>query len=640
MSIVATFLRLATQVFLNLAVALILFVLPAEVLFRLSSWSLIMPAPDIVMEVAMMILLLALVSASLALLMAGLGCLSLSFRKVAERIEETLCAVAAVAALAIIAIFLLKMLKNWLELATGIYFSMGAARTIFPLLVIGILGVWAWKHGFLAAGISIRPSLAKGNKAVLILIVSAGMLVVSKGIVLHDYHDIKPNLISPPKAGMANVILLSIDALTAEDMSMYGYHLPTTPKLEAFARESYVFDNFFSSSNWTTPSVASFISGLYPVTNGVHHVNSYFLEHDKKKNLAQALKDNGYLTAAIVTNERGHPLDLRISDSFSATTEPPIRNISALHPIFVELFRLTEYRTYWWLRDLLDEVSQGLFLYRDQGSSLWPPELAFDRTLPFLNTLKQPTFVWTHILPPHNPYLPAAPFKYEFGNFKEFATEKHFNAYGAKYSPEQQVDIDRIRLRYDEFILDTDSRIGIFLEKLRALGRFDDSIIIITADHGESFSRNHLYHGGRYLHQPLIHVPLIVHLPGQKEGKRIPFYAGQVDLLPTVMDLLDLPISNWAEGESLKGAMLEGKLTSLPKFSMNMDRDSRFAPPNKGTVAVMKDGWKLVRYLATGEEELYHLASDPRETADVATSNPEQAKKMRALIYARFKLGT
>jgi arylsulfatase A-like enzyme len=275
---------------------------------------------------------------------------------------------------------------------------------------------------------------------------------------------------------------------------------------------------------------------------------------------------------------------------------------------------------------------------RDGEESMEPPELVFDRTLPLITSLKQPSFIWSHIVPPHAPYLPVAPFKYRFGSSDEFSGLKVQEGFGNFYSPKQQAAVDQLRLRYDEFILDTDSRVGDYLGKLKKLGRFDDSIIVITSDHGESFTKNFLQHGGPYLHQPLIHVPLMIHLPGQKEGKRIPFYAGHVDLLPTVMDLLDLPIPKWAEGESLKAAMLEGKPTSLPKFSMNLDQDSRFAPPSKGTVAVMQDGWKLVRYLATGKEELYHLASDPGETADLASSNPEQAKKMRDLIYARFKL--
>ena len=638
-----SFLRLAKQVFLNVAIALILFFLPIEMLFRLSSWNLFMPALDMVTEVAMMILMLALVSASLAVLVAGVGStlVILPFRRKIGRIEEMICSMVAIGSLAIIIFVLLYLLESWVQRVTGFSHKVVTANLAFPVLalVIAISMAWAWKYGFLAAGNVVQSRLAKGNRGGLVLIASAGLVIGVKGITFHDYREIKANPIPTPRVGMPNVILLSIDALTAEDMSLYGYDLPTTPKLEAFARESYVFDNFFASSNWTLPTTASFISGLYPATSGVYPHNSYFLEDDRKKNLGQALKDNGYQTAAIVVNFVGHPLAHRITDSFSAVTEPPISYIP------ISRFKLKDYQTTRWAAEMVmfSKAFQLLTFFRtptgasNEENYPLPAKPVFDRTMPFLASPKQPNFVWTHIYPPHSPYLPATPFKHKFGNSKGVATLEG-NVPGGDYSPKRQVEVDQIRLRYDELILDADSQLGVFLDKLKAIGRFDDSIIIITADHGESFTKNFLGHGGRNLHQPLIHIPLIVRLPGQTKGKRIPFYAGQVDLLPTVMDLLALPIPEWAEGESLKAAMLEGKPTSKPKFSMSLDHDSRFSPPSKGTVAVMRDGWKLVRYLATGKEELYHVASDPRENTDLGSRDPGQAKKMRDLIYARFNL--
>ncbi len=658
MSIVATFLRLAKPAFLNVAVALILFFLPIEVLFRLSSWILFKPALDMVNDVAMMILLLALASASLALLVAGVGCalVGLSFPKAAKKIEETVIAVAAIGTLAIIlsvlletsrrwlkSVQLMRSLYDWLYVATGISLKVVAEHLAFFFLplVIGVVVVAVWKYGLLAAGNVIRSRLANGSNITLILIVSAALVVATNGVVVLDYQEIKTNPIPAPRAGMPNVILLSIDTLTAEDMSLYGYHLPTVPKLEAFAQESYVFDNFFSSSNWTKPSVASFISGQHPITHGVNQLDSYFLQDDQEKNLGQTLKDYGYQTVAIVANGFAHPLDMQISASFSAVTERPIPS-DVRGPIVHELLPwLSNFRIHAWVNDLLEPILSPFQAIReslDHENSLWPPELVFDRAYPFLTNPKPPKFIWAHINPPHAPYLPAAPFKHQFGTFKAFETEKDFEGYGNRYSLKQQTEVDRQRLRYDEFILDTDTRVGGFLEKLKAMGRFDDSIIIITSDHGESFTKGRLRHSGLHLHQPLIHIPLLVHLPHQKEGKRIPFYAGQVDLLPTVLDILDLPIPNWAEGESLKAAMLEGKPTSLPKFSMYLEPDSRFVSPSRGTIAVMQDGWKLVCYLASGKDELYHLASDPSETADLASSNPAQVKKMRDLINTRFKL--
>lgn len=641
MKLIATFMGLAKQTFFNMSIALILFCLPIDLLYRLSSWTLFMPPLDIAKEAAMMILLLAFVAVCLALLVAGIGCAltGLMFGRKTGKIEETLSALVAMGSVAIMAIYLLRMLKIWLQSATGITVSVGAAKPVILLFFIVIFTVLVWKYGLLASANAVKPRLAKGSKGVLILIAVAGAVVGANSVSLHDYHEVKNNPLLSPQTGMPNVILLSIDALTSEDMSLYGYRLPTTPRLEAFAKESYVFDNAFSSSNWTTPSVASFISGQYPITSGVHNFYSYFLADDRRKNLGAMLQNNGYRTAAIIANANAHPLLLKISDSFSAATEPPVRKSSVSDIIFYEILRLKDYRTVCWLVDLLKNALESLQVSYGDDNTQVPPELAFDRAAPFLAASSQPGFTWIHILPPHSPYLPSAPFKYTFGKFREFSTLKEVAGHDGEYLPGQQADIDKLRLRYDEFILDTDSRVGNFLDKLKATGRFEDSIIIISADHGESFTKNYKGHAGPYLYQPVTHIPLIIHLPGQKHGKRIPWYVGQVDLLPTVIDLLNLPLPDWAEGESLKSVMLEGKPTTLPKFSMNLDAASRFVPPKEGTFAVMKDGWKLVRYLGSGKEELYYLATDSQENHDLAGSNPEKSKEMRELIYGHFNLG-
>ncbi|MBF8275333.1 MAG: sulfatase [Candidatus Brocadiaceae bacterium] len=597
-----------------------------------------MPTIDIIKEVSMIVLLASFVSAGIGFLLAGIVTLvGIPFQKTYGKTNETVYAVVNIAILAISLVFLLQLLRIWLQQVTGVIFVFGATKPLVLLLIIILFVFMVWKFNLQAVGNLIQYKLAKGNKAVLVLIALSGSVVALNGIVIHDYDEIKSSQNSSPSAGMPNVILLSIDTLTAEDMSLYGYHLPTTtPRLEAFAKASYVFDNFFSSSNWTTPSVASFISGLYPSTHGVNQHASYFLEEDRKKNLAQILKDNGYQSAAIVANGAAHPLSLMITDSFSAVTEKPVRGMIATSPISKQFFRVKNYGKH---IDVWSEVFELILVTHNEENSLFPPELVFNRTLPFFSSLQQPMFVWAHILPPHSPYLPASPFKYQFGNFNNFSTLYDLvRIPGNNYPPQRQPEVEQLRLRYDEFVLDTDSQVGDFLEKLKAMGRFDDSIIIVTADHGESFTKGYWQHGGTYLHQPLIHVPMMIHLPGQREGKRIASYAGQVDLLPTVIDLLNLPIPTWVEGESLKSSMLEGKPTIQPKFSMNLEMDSRFVPPSKGTFAVMQEDWKLVRYLATGKEELYHLASDPKEGNNLIDSNPEKAKKMRELIYAHFKL--
>lgn len=640
--LVATFFRLARQALLNTASILILIFLPTEILFRLNSWMLFMPALDILNELSMIVLLLVCASAIIAVIVATFGtalaCLPITKP---NKVEDTICAMVSVGALAVIVLLLLRTLKSWLKVSTGITFTVGSAKPLFMFLVIAVFVLWVWRFGLLPIGMAVQERLSKGNKAVLCLTAVSAICVGVRGVAIHDYHSEQSHSTYSSKAlKLPNVILLSIDTLSAVDMSLYGYGLPTTPSLERFAQESYVFDNFFSSSNWTTPSIASLISGLYPSSSGVHHTYGYFLEMDQKKNLGQVLRNNGYRTIAIVANLFAHPLTLGITDSFSVVTEAPVRKLFVTDELFRELYRLRNYRTYWWQEDLLQPISQSALFSLDETSSLFPPELVFNRASPFLNSTTAPTFVWMHVNPPHYPYLPEEPYKFKWGKFQQFSRLKDYEGYSNDYSDKQQAEVDRQRLRYDEFILDTDARVGVFLNKLKKMGRFDDSIIIITADHGESFTKNYLYHGGKLLHQPLIHVPLLIHLPGQKEGRHISPYTGQVDLLPSVLDLLGLPIPEWADGESLKDVMLKKETTRLPKFSMNLDSNSRFASPSKGTVAAMQDGWKFIRYLSSGKEELYLLNNDPHEANNLIKQFPERTKAMRGLIYSHFKLAT
>ena len=636
------FLRLARQLFLNLAVVLLLFFLPFDFLFRISSWSLFMPGLDLVAEVAMLTTLLALGSVALAVLGAGIGCAIIAFSTghTAARIEGAIADLAAVASLALIALIQLRALKIVVQGAIGPFFSLGMAKFLLLPVAVASFALWARKRNWSAIMARLRSDLARGNRVVLGASLSAVLIVGVRGVTL-DKERWAPSIpVASRPTGMPNVILVSIDTLAAGDMSLYGYHLATTPRLKDFASESYVFDHFFSVSNWTTPGVASLLSGLYPITSGVDHIRSYFLTEDRNKNLAHVLEDSRYQSAAIAANGYADPAMLRIADSFSVVTPPSIiRRASLTSPVLRVLHRLQNYRTYWWMEDLVAANTPPPVVAGDDEESYWRTQPVLDRALRVADNLAPPYFLWVHILTPHYPYLPVAPFEYTFGKFNAYSTVKDYEHEPVmRYSNAQQSDIDRLRLRYDEFVLDTDSRVGAFLDALKAKGRFDDSVIIITADHGESFTKNWFTHGGPLLHQALVHIPLLVHLPAQRKGVRVPLYSSQVDLLPTVLDVLGLPIPNWVDGESLKPALLEGRATTRPRFAMNLEPDSRFAPPSKGTVAIMLDGWKMVRYLSTRTEELYDLASDPEETTDLVTANPRQASVMRNALNARFKL--
>lgn len=613
---------------LCVGVFFVLLLLPFEVLFQISSWELFMSYRDMAREIAMLILVVLAISVLAAFLIGTFGGgLSALLAKQASNAVARFDAIAGIVVTVMMSLMTIRSFKLWLQAITEKTIVLGAWKYLFVLSLAAVAILLVRKFGLLAIDRAIQDRVSKAAKPLLFVTILAMFVVgLSGGVSMRDNDDyVRDVNIS---SGKPNIILLTIDTLSAEDMSLYGYDLRTTPKLEEFSRQGYVFENFFSSSNWTTPSVASLLSGQYPSTTGVHQFGSFFSDDGRSRNLADILTDAGYSTVAIVANYHAHPYLTRIDKSFSKVTVPPIRTVAVIDPLINLARRIEGCQTGFWLEDKLRPL-RGILL---GSGSLWPPNLVFDRALSEMDSLGHPYFVWAHIFPPHSPYRPSPGFKYLFLPQNGHSGEGS----GTDYPKEYQSVVDLARLRYDEFILDTDAAVGDFLSRLKLAGRFDDSIIIIAADHGESFSNGYFGHGGLHLFQSLIHIPLMIHLPGQAQGYRVSAPAGQVDLLPTVLSLVDLPVPAWAEGESLVSAMLEKRSTVQPKFSMNLDFDSRFQAPSKGTFAVVQDGWKFVRYLKTGEEVLYDLGVDPRETNDLSATHPELASKMRNLIYTRF----
>jgi arylsulfatase A-like enzyme len=199
------------------------------------------------------------------------------------------------------------------------------------------------------------------------------------------------------------------------------------------------------------------------------------------------------------------------------------------------------------------------------------------------------------------------------------------------------VSPEELRAAYDEMILYADHCVGGFLDWLNQTGRLDRSIVIISADHGELFDHNRLAHGGPDLYQGVIHVPLLIHLPGQKQSVHIEELAQQADLLPTLLDLVGAPLPSWTDGVSLKPALETIPLADRYIFSMNLEPNSTFKVVAKGTIAVMDRNFKFVRYLESGKEQLYSYKTDPGEEDNLVQSEPEVAKRMRRVLQEKLE---
>jgi len=436
-----------------------------------------------------------------------------------------------------------------------------------------------------------------------------------------------------------DIYLITIDALRADDMSVYGYHRSTTPNLEKFAQRAFVFDSFYANSNFTTPSTTTIETGKLPWSHRVFQLGGFLRGSAQAANVAELLHQSGYYTITVSSNYLASPILHRTLQSYDAAQYLPPETESGVWLRYTNLAGLNTLHT---LEGPFLTRLAGIRFYLD--SLFWsnqypsPAEPVFDRAKTLLerSDIPEPRFTWTHILPPHNPYLAPRPYRMQFLPSNKLSRVYNFLGLRNATLP-GGVSASELQARYDETVAYADHVVGDYLDWLDRTGRMDRSIIIVTADHGESFEHNWFIHSGMHLYNGLIHIPLLIHLPGQKDSKHITEIAQQADLLPTILDLVGKKVPSWTDGVSLK-PVLEGK--PLPEriiFSMNLEPNRSFDPITKGTVAVLDKEFKFVDYLDTHREYLYRYRTDPLEQQNLVSTESETATRMREVLVEKLQ---
>lgn len=450
-----------------------------------------------------------------------------------------------------------------------------------------------------------------------------------------------------------NIILVTMDTLSAMDMQVYGYHRPTTPFITKWAKNAIVFTKAYATSNWTTPTIMSIMTGQLPWTHRIWYEPHYYPVINYKNNLPQILKKNGYKIYAFVQNTLAHPEILGIGDAFlikekSYTFLTPYnwwtgklaeffskqRIVTEMmledNPLFKFLnFKYSHYLAY-----------VRLVLY----SSLIRSENVYNRFLDYIaQNLEEPFFAWIHVFPPHDPYLPPKQYLGLFGDSEKYNTgEKQLaaNLLYQTYEPERQHEVDILRKRYDENILYSDKQFEIFLKRLSKIVDMSNTIVILSSDHGEIFSHGYVAHNGEFLYEPLIKIPLIIKIPWKTGGDVKHTLVSQIDIAPTILDLINIPIPKWMEGRSLL-PLIEGRdIEPREVFSMQLIRNPVIGNVSitKGTIAVLRGEYKLISYIEKGELLLFNLKNDPYEQHNIADQRPEIVKQLKQLIDEKLAI--
>ncbi|MCP4679040.1 MAG: sulfatase-like hydrolase/transferase [Deltaproteobacteria bacterium] len=426
--------------------------------------------------------------------------------------------------------------------------------------------------------------------------------------------------------GAIDVVLVTIDAERADFLTPYGEKLPTTPFLEKLAAEGVTFKNAFSPAPWTVPAMYSIITGLYPSEHGLtsgqtvgQHVVGQEALPGEAFTLTERLAGLGYSTFGINTNYHMAPqfgfnqgFDRYLGDDFAFMPFPNL----AVAGLRDEILSSPKY--FLWLH-----YFDPHFPYIAQPPWFGEWNDSRFRTLFDLSTDVSLRYYWhKRGLPPKSPIRQEdAVLVHKLINL---LTARSILLFHGLPKVKDLVDENYIRFftaAYKSTLRQTDESMEV---ALKALGVDDQTLLIVTSDHGEElFDHGELGHRkNSSLYQELIRVPLIIYLPGGRAaGTVIDTPVSVIDIYPTVLDLLDQPIPDNLSGRSLR-PLFEGK--DLKKRPIFAEVSGRMGEAR----AIIEYPWKYIHNYTTQRGELYHLEQDPGEKDNRTDLEKARVKEM------------
>ena len=377
-----------------------------------------------------------------------------------------------------------------------------------------------------------------------------------------------------------NIILIVVDTLRADHLSCYEYERMISPNIDDFSKDSILFKNAISASAWTTPAVGSIFTSIYPTIIG--YIDKPVILDESFLTLAEIFKSNGYLTGGIISH-------------------------------FFIAKRLG--------------FGQGFDYYNQENNKghdhISSPSLTELANSFLMKNKDVKFFLFLHYFDPHYNYYMHDGFKYdtEYNGWLESGQEIAYQ----RGNRDKLEDRDKkfLKALYDSEISFTDKYIGEVFAKLKELGLYDDALIILTADHGEELAEktdNWIGHKKK-LSSAIIHVPLIIKLPGNKKKCKVEDFVGTIDLMPTIVDHLNLKVPNEYNYDGEIIDLLKGKRTkNSPIFSETFN--------GAEDISITWNGLKLIYKLDKRLIEFYDLSIDPHENI-----NLENKKEKRLAEY-------
>jgi arylsulfatase A-like enzyme len=388
-----------------------------------------------------------------------------------------------------------------------------------------------------------------------------------------------------------NLLLLMVDTLRADHLGLYGYERDTSPNLDRIARDSLVIERAVAHSSWTLPSVASLLTGLSPLEHGVVEGTPLGAASET---LGEAVQRAGFTT-------------------FGVSANPIIGRLEGMHRGFETFLQIP-----WSRAEHLNE----LFLdwLGGKRDARW--------------------FAYLHYVDPHATYEAPPPWRDRYtrgcrtpytGALEALSETVNF---GRDQAPFGMADIDCLRDGYDGEIRYWDDRLGRLFDSLEQSGQLEDTIVVVTSDHGEEFLEHGNLGHGFHLYDETLHVPLLIHAPARLKPERRAGPVGTLHLKQAALWLLGL-----APDGSDGGPLLSGNgAAQAPVFSHTTEA-FRVAEGYTDLASIRDARWKYILRPVDGIEELYDLERDPDETANRVQQEPEIRSRYREDLQEWLALG-
>ena len=390
-----------------------------------------------------------------------------------------------------------------------------------------------------------------------------------------------------------NVLFVLVDTLRRDHLQLHGYARPTSPALDALAARSLVVERMYAQAPWTKPAVGSLFTSLYPRQHkalGKSSANHLPAEVDT---LAELLRRAGWATTGYSEN-------------------PHVQVETGFGQGFERFDGTPGFRSF----------TQGVVKH----------------TVELLRGAhgRQPFFHYVHFLDPHGPYTPSERHRAEFVGAR--TTERDLvrrgrvgDLIGARDVPREPLsaaDVDYLRALYDAEIRSIDDALARILLVLAEEGLADDTLVVVTSDHGEEFLEHGGFKHGFRIHDELLRVPFLLHVPGAAPRRLASTIVQQIDVAPTLLELLGIPAPPELQGRSFAGALRGAELAPQPAIA-------ECSWEGLDLRAIRTEEWKLILD-GHGADMLFRVDRDPGETENVIAQHPEVVAELTALMEERL----